>query len=269
MRQRFKQYLKRFHPLAGIESAQSAHILIAIKPFIATPRHVAIVMDGNGRWARQRYLPRVAGHKQGVDALRRCVRACADRGIKVLTVFAFSSENWNRPQDEVSGLMDLLITALSGEVRPLHESGVRICFVGDRSRVSDKVRAGFAQAEQLTAANQKITLNVCFNYGGRWDIAQAAQKLAARGQAITEKSLDAEMATAHVGDPDLLIRTGGEYRISNFLLWQCAYSELYFSDKLWPDFDEAALDAAMGAFAQRERRFGKTSEQISNIPVAA
>jgi undecaprenyl diphosphate synthase len=261
--------LKAFWPLARIEPAQSAHILVASTPTIATPHHIAIVMDGNGRWARQRFMPRVAGHKQGVDALRRCVRACADRGIKVLTVFAFSSENWNRPADEVSGLMDLLITALSGEVRPLHESGVRICFVGDRSRVSDKVRAGFAQAEQLTAANQKITLNVCFNYGGRWDIAQAAQRVAARGQLITEKSLDAEMSTAHVGDPDLLIRTGGEYRISNFLLWQCAYSELVFSDKLWPDFDEAALDAAIRIFAQRERRFGKTSEQVSSAAVAA
>jgi undecaprenyl diphosphate synthase len=235
------------------------------------PQHIAIVMDGNGRWANQRYLPRVAGHRQGVEALRKCVKACADRGVRVLTVFAFSSENWNRPQDEVSGLMDLLIKALSGEVKPLHESGVKICFVGDRSRVSERVRQGFAQAEQLTAANAKITLNVCFNYGGRWDIAQAAQKLAARGQTITEAALDAEMSTAHVGDPDLLIRTGGEYRISNFLLWQCAYSELYFCDKLWPDFDDAALDAALQAYAQRERRFGKTSAQIAQVaqPVAA
>jgi undecaprenyl diphosphate synthase len=236
---------------------------------MTTPQHIAIVMDGNGRWARQRYLPRVAGHRQGVEALRRCVRYCAARGIQVLTVFAFSSENWNRPQEEVSGLMNLLITALSGEVKPLHESGVRICFVGDRSRVSDKVRAGFEQAEQLTQANQKITLNVCFNYGGRWDIAQAAQKIAARGHEITEEALGAEMATAHVSDPDLLIRTGGEYRISNFLLWQCAYSELYFSDKLWPDFDEAALDAAILAFTQRERRFGKTSEQVTQVALAA
>lgn len=225
-------------------------------------------MDGNGRWANQRYLPRVAGHRQGVEALRKCVRACADRGIQVLTVFAFSSENWNRPQDEVSALMNLLLTALSGEVKPLHESGVRICFVGDRSRVSDRVRAGFAQSEQLTASNSKITLNVCFNYGGRWDIVQAAQKIAARGQAITEEALSAEMSTAHVGDPDLLIRTGGEYRISNFLLWQCAYSELVFSDKLWPDFDEAALDEALLAYAQRERRFGKTSEQVAKVAIA-
>ena len=226
-------------------------------------------MDGNGRWARQRYLPRVAGHRQGVESLRRCVRACEARGVKVLTVFAFSSENWNRPEEEVSGLMDLLISALSGEVKPLHESGVKICFVGDRSRVSERVRAGFAQAENLTAANRKITLNVCFNYGGRWDIAQAARKLAARGQEITEEALDKEMATAHVSDPDLLIRTGGEYRISNFLLWQSAYSELVFSEKLWPDFDEAALDAALAEYAQRERRFGKTSEQVRSTLQAA
>ena len=227
------------------------------------PQHIALVMDGNGRWASQRYLPRVAGHRQGVEALRRCVRACADRGVKVLTVFAFSSENWNRPNEEVSGLMELLASALSREVQPLSESGVRICFVGDRSRMSDKVRAGFAKAEGDTAANTRITLNVCFNYGGRWDIAQAAIKLVANGALITEESLDKAMALSHVPDPDLVIRTGGEFRMSNFLLWQSAYSELYFSDKLWPDFDEGALDAAIAAFAARERRFGKTSEQLA------
>jgi undecaprenyl diphosphate synthase len=232
------------------------------------PQHIAIVMDGNGRWAKKRFLPRVAGHRQGVESLRRCVRACANRGVKVLTVFAFSSENWNRPQEEVSGLMNLLLSALSGEVKPLHESGVKICFIGDRSRVSDRVGTGFAQAEELTASNTKITLNVCFNYGGRWDIAQAAQRVAASGKEITEDALSAQMSTAHVVDPDLLIRTGGEFRVSNFLLWQCAYSELYFSDKLWPDFDEAALDAALLDFAQRERRFGKTSEQVAQAALA-
>ncbi|MEY2952223.1 MAG: di-trans,poly-cis-decaprenylcistransferase [Pseudomonadota bacterium] len=226
------------------------------------PQHVAIVMDGNGRWATQRFLPRIAGHQQGVKSLRRCVRACADRGVKVLTVFAFSSENWNRPKDEVSGLMDLLALALGREVPDLLADGVRICFVGDRSSLSDKVRAGLIQAEQLTLGNTRLVLNVCFNYGGRWDIAQAAAKLAARGVAITELSLDQAMATAHVGDPDLIIRTGGEQRISNFLLWQAAYAELFFSDKLWPDFDEAALDVAIGAYRQRERRFGKTSAQL-------
>jgi undecaprenyl diphosphate synthase len=226
------------------------------------PHHIAIVMDGNGRWAKKRFLPRVAGHRQGVEALRRCVRACSDRGVKVLSVFAFSSENWNRPQEEVSGLMDLLILALGREVRPMKEAGVRICFVGDRSRMSDKVRAGFDKAEQDTSANTRITLNVCFNYGGRWDIAQAANKLIALGEPVTELSLDRALALAHVPDPDLLIRTGGESRISNFLLWQCAYSELYFTDALWPDFDEAALDAALADYAGRERRFGKTSEQL-------
>ena len=227
------------------------------------PQHIALVMDGNGRWASQRYLPRVAGHRQGVEALRRCVRACADRGVKVLTVFAFSSENWNRPNEEVSGLMELLALALSREVQPLNESGVRICFVGDRSRMSDKVRSGFTKAESDTVANSRITLNVCFNYGGRWDIAQAASKLVANGHEITEESLDKAMALSHVPDPDLVIRTGGEFRMSNFLLWQSAYSELYFSDKLWPDFDEGALDAAIAAFAARERRFGKTSDQLA------
>ena len=205
-----------------------------MKPVNATvvPHHVAIVMDGNGRWATQRFLPRIAGHKQGVDSLRACVQACVDRGIGILTVFAFSSENWNRPAEEVSGLMDLLGMALAREVPRLQESGVRLYFAGDRQQLSAKVRQALVEAETDTAQNVRMVFNVCFNYGGRWDIAQAAQKLAANGQAITEMSLDRAMALAHVPDPDLLIRTGGESRISNFLLWQAAYSELYFSDKL-------------------------------------
>lgn len=227
------------------------------------PHHVAIVMDGNGRWATRRYLPRVAGHKKGVDALRACVRHCGDVGVKVLTVFAFSSENWNRPPEEVSGLMELLAVALSREVPQLQAEGVRIHFVGDRSGLSEKVRNGLAQAEASTAANHRLVLNICFNYGGRWDIAQAAARLAARGEPITELSLNRAMALAHVPDPDLVIRTGGEMRISNFLLWQAAYSELYFTDKLWPEFDAAALDAAIADYARRERRFGRTSEQLS------
>jgi undecaprenyl diphosphate synthase len=226
------------------------------------PHHIAIVMDGNGRWATRRYLPRVAGHKKGVDALRACVRHCGERDVKVLTVFAFSSENWNRPPEEVSGLMELLAVALTREVPHLKAEGVRIQFVGDRSALSEKVRAGLTQAEAATAANTRLVFNVCFNYGGRWDMAQAAAKLAARGEPITEQSLDRAMALAHVPDPDLLIRTGGEQRISNFLLWQAAYSELYFSDKLWPEFDAAALDAAIADYAKRERRFGKTSQQL-------
>jgi undecaprenyl diphosphate synthase len=230
------------------------------------PHHIAIVMDGNGRWATRRYLPRVAGHKKGVDALRACVRHCGERGVRVLTVFAFSSENWNRPAEEVSGLMELLAVALSREVPQLHAEGVRIHFVGNRSVLSEKVRAGLVQAETATASNQRLTFNICFNYGGRWDIAQAAAALAARNEPITEASLDRAMALAYVPDPDLLIRTGGEQRISNFLLWQAAYSELYFSDKLWPDFDAAALDAAIADYAGRGRRFGKTSAQLTAAP---
>lgn len=226
------------------------------------PHHIAIVMDGNGRWATRRFLPRLAGHKQGVDSLRRCARACVQRGVSVLTVFAFSSENWNRPADEVSGLMELLAMALAREVPQLRADGVRMHFVGERVGLSAKVVEGLAQAEVATAHNTRLVLNVCFNYGGRWDIAQAAAALAARGEPITEASLHAAMGMAHVPDPDLVIRTGGEMRISNFLLWQAAYSELYFSDRLWPDFDEAALDEAIAAYAGRERRFGKTSEQI-------
>jgi len=227
------------------------------------PNHIAIVMDGNGRWATRRFLPRVAGHKKGVDALRACVRYCGDIGVKVLTVFAFSSENWNRPPDEVSGLMELLAMALAREVPQLQSEGVRIHFVGDRSKLSDKVRNGLVQAEAMTAGNTRLVFNICFNYGGRWDIAQAAAQLAARGEAITEVSLDRAMALAHVPDPDLLIRTGGEQRISNFLLWQAAYSELYFSDKLWPEFDAAAIDEAIADYSGRERRFGRTSEQVA------
>lgn len=228
----------------------------------AIPHHIAIVMDGNGRWATRRFLPRLAGHRQGVESLRRCVHACVQRGVGVLTVFAFSSENWNRPADEVSGLMDLLAKALTREVPQLARDGVQVHFVGEKSGISAQVREGLQRAEAATASNQRLVLNVCFNYGGRWDITQAAAALAARGEPITEASLHAAMGMAHVPDPDLLIRTGGERRISNFLLWQAAYTELYFSDRLWPDFDEAALDEAIADFAARERRFGRTSDQV-------
>ncbi|WP_432725553.1 polyprenyl diphosphate synthase [Variovorax sp. W6] len=232
------------------------------------PHHVAIVMDGNGRWATRRFLPRIAGHKQGVESLRRCVKACVERGVGVLTVFAFSSENWNRPVEEVSGLMELMVGALAREVPKLSADGVRLHFVGERAGLSPKMVNGLLDAEAATAHNTRLVLNVCFNYGGRWDIAQAAAKLAAQGEAITELSLDRAMALAHVPDPDLFIRTGGEQRLSNFLLWQSAYAELFFSDKLWPEFDEAALDEAIAAFQGRERRFGQTSAQVSS-PAAA
>lgn len=230
------------------------------------PHHIAIVMDGNGRWATKRFLPRLAGHRQGMESLRRCIRACLERHVGVLTVFAFSSENWNRPAEEVSGLMELLATALAKEVPQLLKDGIRLHFVGERAGLSDKVRGGLDQAELATAANNRLILNVCFNYGGRWDIAQAAAKLAAQGRAITELALHQAMAMAHVPDPDLIIRTGGELRLSNFLLWQAAYAELYFSDKLWPDFDEAELDRAIGEFTRRERRYGQTSEQLASDP---
>lgn len=232
----------------------------------AVPHHIAIVMDGNGRWATRRFLPRVAGHKQGVESLRRCVKACADRGVGVLTVFAFSSENWNRPVEEVSGLMELMVGALAREVPKLKEDGVQLHFVGERGGLSDKMVGGLLQAEAATAQNHRLVLNVCFNYGGRWDIARAAAELARRGEPLTEASLDRAMALAHVPDPDLFIRTGGEQRLSNFLLWQSAYSELFFSDKLWPEFDEKALDEAIAAFQGRERRFGKTSAQLNASP---
>ena len=229
----------------------------------AVPHHIAIVMDGNGRWATRRFLPRVAGHKQGVESLRRCVKACVDRGVGVLTVFAFSSENWNRPVEEVTGLMELMVGALGREVPKLREDGVQLHFVGERGGLSEKMVAGLVQAEVSTAHNSLLVLNVCFNYGGRWDIARAAAQLAERGEALTESNLDRAMALAHVPDPDLFIRTGGEQRLSNFLLWQSAYAELFFSDKLWPEFDEAALDEAIAAYGRRERRFGKTPGQVS------
>jgi undecaprenyl diphosphate synthase len=227
------------------------------------PHHIAIVMDGNGRWAKQRFLPRIAGHREGVSALKKCVQGSAERGIRVLTVFAFSSENWNRPTDEVSGLMDLLGMAIAREVPELKKDGVQLHFVGERSNLSDKVRTALDQAETATVGNERLVLNVCFNYGGRWDIAQAASRLAERGESITEANLNAAMALAHVPDPDLLIRTGDELRISNFLLWQSAYAELYFTPVLWPDFDGATLDLALKEFSRRERRFGKTSAQAA------
>jgi undecaprenyl diphosphate synthase len=226
------------------------------------PKHIALVMDGNGRWAKRRLLPRAAGHRQGLESLKRCVRACIERRVTTLTVFAFSSENWDRPAEEVSALMDLLVKGLTREVPTMHDSGVKIVFLGDRSSLSTEIQQGFVDAEVLTAANTRLTFNVCFNYGGRWDIVQAAQQLAAAGEPITQSSLAHRLVTASCGDPDLLIRTGGEVRISNFLLWQVAYAELYFSDKLWPEFDEAALDEAIQTFKSRERRFGKTSEQV-------
>jgi undecaprenyl diphosphate synthase len=233
------------------------------------PHHIAIVMDGNGRWANKRFLPRIAGHRQGVESLKRCAKACDARGIRVLTVFAFSSENWKRPTEEVSGLMDLFAMALTREVKQLKADGVQLRFVGDRRSLSPRVLRSMEEGEAATAHNTRLTLNACFNYGGRWDVAQAAQKLLDQGLPITETNLNCAMSLAHVPDPDLVIRTGGEHRLSNFLLWQAAYSEFFFTDVLWPDFDEMALDLAINSFAQRERRFGMTSDQLDGEPTLA
>ncbi len=226
---------------------------------LVIPRHVAIVMDGNGRWARKRFMPRFFGHKQGVDTLVRTVFACADRGIEYLTVFAFSSENWKRPTEEVSFLMDLVLVAVAKYLGRMADQGVRIRIIGDRSRVSDKLRSAWEHAEEITRNNTRITLSVAFNYGGRWDVVQACRHAMRDGvtaDQLDEATLGRYMALSHAPDPDLFIRTGGEIRISNFLLWQAAYSELVFTECLWPEFDESELDAALAAYARRDRRFG-------------
>jgi undecaprenyl diphosphate synthase len=223
------------------------------------PRHVAVVMDGNGRWARQRFMPRHFGHKQGVDTLVRAIDLFADRGVEYLTVFAFSSENWKRPEEEVSGLMSLVLVAVSRYLTKLAGDGVRVRIIGDRDSVSDKLRDAWAHAEALTANNRRITLSVAFNYGGRWDVVQACRQALAQGvppERFDETWLSRHMALSFAPDPDLFIRTGGEMRMSNFLLWQAAYSELFFTECLWPDFGEAEIDAALAAYAQRDRRFG-------------
>jgi undecaprenyl diphosphate synthase len=235
------------------------------------PRHVAVVMDGNGRWARQRYMPRFFGHKQGVDALVRAVGTFRDRGVQYLTVFAFSSENWKRPSDEVSGLMGLVLVAVSKYLAKLAGDGVRIRIIGDRSAVSDKLRRAWEHAESVTAHNDRITLSVAFNYGGRWDVVQACRQALAEGvtpEDFDEDYLSRHMALSFAPDPDLFIRTGGEMRMSNFLLWQAAYSELFFTDCLWPDFGEAEIDAALAAYAQRDRRYGGIQPPAVALPGA-
>jgi undecaprenyl diphosphate synthase len=231
---------------------------------------VAIIMDGNGRWATARHLPRVAGHSRGVDAVRHAIESCGRRGVQYLTLFAFSSENWKRPQDEVSTLMRLFVNALEKEVEKLNESGVRLRIIGDMNAFDAELRALIADAQQRTAANDHLHLTICASYGGRWDITQAVRAmlaaqpaLGAQPERIDERTLASHLALAFAPEPDLLIRTGGERRISNFLLWQLAYSELYFSELLWPDFDATALDAALAWYATRERRFGRTSAQLA------
>jgi undecaprenyl diphosphate synthase len=232
----------------------------------SVPQHVAVVMDGNGRWARKRLMPRVYGHKQGVDALVRAVNAFADRGVDYLTVFAFSSENWKRPSDEVSGLMGLVLVAVSKYLAKMAGDGVRVRIVGDRSKVSNKLRDAWEHAERSTAHNTRINLSVAFNYGGRWDMVQACRRAMLAGvrpEALNEEVLSRYMALSFAPDPDLFIRTGGEMRISNFMLWQSAYSEFVFTDRLWPDFNEADIDAAIQAYRQRDRRYGGiTTEEL-------
>jgi len=233
------------------------------------PKHIAIVMDGNGRWAENRNRPRTLGHQAGLKALRRIVEHCGRRDIPELTIFAFSSENWNRPRKEVNRLMDLFMKALDKEARELHENGVRLCFIGDLSAFSPEMQQSIANAMQQTSGNERMRLNVAVNYGGRWDITQAARSLAdscARGELsaeqINESTLSERLMLAGRSDPDLFIRTGGEMRISNFLLWQSAYTEFHFSPILWPDFSPEALDAALEDYLGRERRFGRTGKQV-------
>jgi undecaprenyl diphosphate synthase len=235
----------------------------------SVPRHVAIIMDGNGRWAKQRLLPRVAGHRKGVEAVRAIVRACLERGVEFLTLFAFSSENWRRPADEVSILMDLFLRALEQEVAKLDENSIRFKVIGDTTPFDPRIRELIAAGEARTAANTRLTLTVAANYGGRWDIAQAARRYFAQNALALDDEADLRpeaiepfLAMAFAPEPDLFIRTGGEQRISNFLLWQLAYTELYFTGTLWPDFDPAAFDSAIAWYRERERRFGRTSEQV-------
>jgi undecaprenyl diphosphate synthase len=234
------------------------------------PRHIAIIMDGNGRWAEARRRPRTIGHRAGARAVNACIDACLADGIEVLTLFAFSSENWRRPKEEVGALMQLFLRALDREVDELHRRGVQVRFVGERSAFAPELQQRMTRAEQVTAANAQLRLCIAANYGGRWDVAQAARALAREvlagrlaPDAIDETLLASQVCLSDLPAPDLFIRTGGDHRISNFLLWQLAYCELYFTDTLWPDFDAAALRAAIDDFAGRERRFGLTSAQIA------
>ena len=225
----------------------------------SVPRHVAVVMDGNGRWAKNRYMPRFFGHKAGVDALIRAIDLFADRGVEYLTVFAFSSENWKRPADEVSGLFGLVLVAASKYLQSMVSKGVRVRIIGNREGVSEKLQAAWTQAEEATQHNRRITVSVAFNFGGRWDVVQACRKAIASGMSpdsLDEEAFSRLLVLGDIPDPDLFIRTGGEMRLSNFLLWQAAYAELYFTDCLWPDFNAREIDLALASFAARDRRFG-------------
>jgi undecaprenyl diphosphate synthase len=239
----------------------------AIPPHSDVPRHVAVIMDGNGRWARRRHLPRFAGHRRGVETVREVVKACAERGVGYLTLFAFSSENWRRPPEEVALLMQLFMGALENEVQKLHRNGIRLKLIGDQGPFDPKIRQLIADGETLTARNKGLTLTIAANYGGRWDLLQAMNRYlrehpGQQGTQVREEDLAPWLSMSYAPEPDLFIRTGGEQRISNFLLWQLAYTELYFTDLLWPDFGAAALDEAFASYRTRERRFGRTSEQV-------
>jgi len=238
----------------------------------AVPRHVAVIMDGNGRWAKKRFLPRVAGHVKGVELLREMVRACLERDVQYLTLFAFSSENWRRPQDEVTLLMQLFVKALEQEVEKLDRNGVRLRVIGDLAPFEPRLRELISQAEEKTAGNSRLDLTIAANYGGRWDITQAVNRMLAaqpeKSTAWNESDLESHLSMNFAPEPDLFIRTGGEERISNFLLWQLAYTELYFTPTLWPDFDTAEFDKAIVSYQKRERRFGRTSEQLVETPNA-
>jgi undecaprenyl diphosphate synthase len=232
------------------------------------PTHIAIIMDGNGRWAKQRFLPRIAGHRQGVETVRLTLKNCIERGVQYLTLFAFSSENWRRPQEEVSLLMQLFVRALEQEVNKLHRAGVRVKVIGNISAFESKLVSLIQHAESITAENTRCTLTVAANYGGRWDILQATNRLLSEHPEmvgrITERYLTPYLSMNYAPEPDLFIRTGGEERISNFLLWQLAYTELYFTETLWPDFNSDTLSKAIASFNTRERRFGRTSDQVKN-----
>jgi undecaprenyl diphosphate synthase len=240
------------------------------------PRHIAVIMDGNGRWAKKRFLPRAAGHRAGVNSVRAIVEGCAKRKVQALTLFAFSSENWKRPADEVSALMKLFVQALDREIDSMHRNGIRVRFIGDRPLLSAELQQRMVAAEQRTADNHGMTLVIAVAYGGRWDVMQAVRQLAAdcvTGQRaadeLTDNDIAANLALNDLPEPDLFIRTGGERRISNFLLWNLAYTELYFTEVLWPDFDDAQLSEALQYFAERERRFGLTSEQLPAGPASS
>lgn len=239
---------------------------LSAQPRDVIPRHVAVVMDGNGRWAKKRFLPRVAGHKKGVDSVRAVIQAAAESGVRHLSLFAFSSENWNRPADEVSALMNLFLTSLAKETSALHKANVRIRMVGDLSRFPDELQKKIAESHKLTENNTGLTLNICVNYGGRWEIIEACKAMMKKGippEDVTEELFARNLQIGDSGDVDLFIRTSSESRISNFLLWELAYSELYFTSVLWPDFGKKEFKEALLWYASRERRFGKTSEQIS------